>query len=141
MPEFVNVPVPEHLVTAVMRFIADHTAPEESGTGTSEELSAESRDWSEGQLQQLYDSDAPSVKLFARVLTVLANAHPEAIPVDRLAELTGIESGLTLQKKFGAVTRWMRNRLGGDTRWPIDFPGGGWAMNSHNATLWKSIAR
>ena len=141
MSDFVNVPVPAHLVTAVMRFIAEHTEPVESGTNKSHAPSADSRDWSEDQFELLHESDAPSVELFARVLTILADAHPEVVPIDRLAELTGVDSGLTLQKKFGAVTRWMRNRLGGDTRWPIQFPTGGWAMNNHNATLWKSIAR
>ncbi|MFH8249495.1 hypothetical protein ACH3VR_03900 [Microbacterium sp. B2969] len=141
MPEFVNVPVPADLVTAVMRFIADQTTPGGSGADASARVDAQSRDWSEDQLRQLRDSDAPSVKVFAQVLTILADASPEAIPVGKLAELTGVEDGLTLQKKFGAVTRWMRNRLGGDTRWPIHFPADGWAMNSHNASLWKSITQ
>lgn len=139
MHEFVAVPVPTHLVTEVMRFIADHATVEKSEPDAPLGAGAGSRDWSKEQLSQLHESDAPSVKLFAQVLTLLADASPEPISVDRLAELTGIDSGLALQKKFGAVTRWMRNRIGGDVRWPLQYPSGGWAMDSHNAAIWKEI--
>jgi len=139
MTEFVNVPVPAQLVTQVMRFIAQHANEADADPGAVPQSDNDSRNWSAQQLRQLHDSNAPSVKLFAQVLTLLADASPDPISVDRLAELTGVDSGLALQKKFGAVTRWMRNRIDGDVRWPLEYPPGGWAMNRHNATLWKEV--
>ena len=96
------------------------------------------RDWSFDDLQLIADSDASSVRSFADVLTLLADASPTSMTIGEIGEQLG-EKGLTLQNRFGAVTRWMRGRVGDDVRWPIRTAGGVWAMNEHNAELWKQI--
>lgn len=146
MSEFINVPVPTHLVTAVMKFIADQGLSESSGSDRSPRMPTEfaddetdySRNWTRSQMQLLNDSDKASVKLFGQVLSILADASPNPIPTEKLGELVGLR-GLTMQNTFGPVTKWMRNRIGGDGRWPMHFPEGGWAMNEHNARIWKDV--
>ena len=149
MPEFINVPVPSHLVTDVMQFIAERSTgavqaapttptPPTKAPGGGSQDGAESWDWTREQFETLYASDASSVKMFAQVLTILADASPAPMTVDELGQHFGFE-GITLQRTFCAVSRWMRKRMGGDIRWPIHFPEGGWALNEHNSTLWKQI--
>lgn len=152
MREFINVPVPSELVTEVMAFIAEHNelapaaAPSSvSGPGRAFHAfedgdgGAVNREWTREQFEMLRESKASSVKKFAEVLTLLAGIAPQPMTVDEIGEHLGTE-GITLQKKFGPATRWMRNNLGSDIRWPIHFPGGQWALSEHNAALWKNVA-
>lgn len=141
MTEYINVAVPSELVPEVYRFIADRKSGQAlavDSTG-SETLDAQSRNWSRAELQLLAASDAPSVKLFCEVLDVLADVSPASMAIDSIGDHFGVE-GLTLQKKFGAVTRWMKGRIKGEVLWPIHFTSESeWYMNDHNARAWKQI--
>ena len=148
MPEYIQVPVPADLVTDVMQLILERSAPVELAStsggpavdqGDDEDDDADSRKWTLAQLEMLYASDAPSVKVFCEVLSILADISPRPMSIDEIGQRLGGVKGLTLQQKFGAVSRWIRKRMGGDMRWPIHFPDGGWAMNDHNAALWKQV--
>lgn len=44
-----------------------------------------------------------------------------------------------MQGAFGRATPWMQNRMGGDTRWPIYWPGNGCAMSESKTSLWESL--
>lgn len=152
MYEFVNVPVPSHLVTEVMRFVADHASPTHpetpGGPVVADDVpqldldeSSESRDWTRAELELLHSSTAPSVQLFARMLTLLAGITPESMSVEQIGDALGIE-GSRMQSTFGPVSTWMKNRMGGSVQWPLVFPGHRlWAMNEHNATLWKEVTK
>lgn len=149
MPEYVMVPVPQDLVASVMKFITDQTdaAPETPSVtlvrdsdldSADPETTEESRRWTRAELEVLADGEAKSVKLFAEMLDILAEASPNAVPLERVAEHTGVPP-LKMQNAFGRVTVWIQNRMGGDKRWPIYWPGDGWAMGETNASLWKEI--
>lgn len=153
MSEFVQVPVPAALVTDVMAFIAArsghaaevstaHALPQNTPTILSPAEPAaqdiESRDWTREQFEMLRVSEAKSVKRFADVLTILANLSPEGLTTSELGAKFDVP-GIQLQRQFGPASRWIRNRMGGDMRWPIHWPEGKWAMNEHNATLWKEV--
>ena len=47
------------------------------------------------------------VKVFCEVLTILADISPRPIPIDEIGQRLGGVKGLTLQQKFGAVSRWI----------------------------------
>lgn len=145
MPAFIPVQVPEDLVVDVYQFIAQRqaaaeaTVSPETSSGTDVSESDYSRDWTEEQLKLLFESDATSVQLMARVLSILAPISPTSRTITEIGEELGME-GLTIQKKFGGASRWMRKRFGGDIRWPISWAGnGGWYMNEHNAELWLRV--
>lgn len=142
MPEFVTVPVPAHLVTSVMQLIVDRekstqteAVPPPGIHGPAQD--DESREWSREQFESLAASDASSVRLFCQVLDVLADSGPAGLPLSEVAKATGV-AGLTMQKTFGAVTRWLRKR-NFDARWPIYWPDGNWAMTETNAALWREV--
>ena len=157
MNSYVPVPVPEHLVPQVMKFIVD-LETESPLTGTPlpnaqraedpatrapqadrvDVAESESRDWTIEELALIRDSDKSSVRLFASVLDALAPVSPQTLTADELGALNGMP-GLRMQNTFGAVTRWMKNRVGEDVRWPIHFREGGWYMNEHNASEWMSL--
>lgn len=148
MPEYINVPVPSELVPDVYALIARHqavggatisTSPKSLGTqgGTTDE----SREWTRGEFDILAASEAPSVKTFCEVLDLLAHRSPAVMTVSEIGDHLGVE-GLTLQKKFGAVTRWMQGRIGGGVRWPIHItPNREWCMSERNAELWTQVRR
>ncbi|WP_146084411.1 hypothetical protein [Rathayibacter sp. AY1C1] len=147
MSDYVMVPVPESLVIPVMRLIAEHDSADERlrGRGSArvvdhDDTEAEdSREWTLEEFEVLRSGEAKSIKLFCQVLDVLAAASPSAVALEDVAKVTGVEP-LTMQRAFGRATVWMKNRMGGDTRWPIFWPGDGWAMSETNASLWKSLA-
>ncbi|WP_146082396.1 MULTISPECIES: hypothetical protein [unclassified Rathayibacter] len=101
-------------------------------------MTDESREWTVEEFKVLRAGDAKSIKLFCQVLDILAAASPAAVPLEDVAKVTGVEP-LTMQQSFGRATFWMKKRMGGDTRWPIYWPGDGWAMSESSASLWKSL--
>lgn len=140
MAEYINVPVPPELVPAVYKFLAAAQSPSPEAVPSATEATGESRDWSREQLDLLAAAEASSVRSFCQVLDLLSEIAPRPMPIQAIGEKLG-EPGLTLQNRYGAVTRWMRNRMGGDVRWPIHFtPGGEWYMTEHNADLWKQAS-
>jgi hypothetical protein len=147
MTAYVNVPVPGDLVIPVMRFIAaqNSSAASVSSLGAArvlnndDEMIEDSREWTLEEFEVLRSGEAKSIKLFCQVLDILAAASPSAVALEDVAKVTGVEP-LTMQRAFGRATVWMKNRMGGDTRWPIFWPGDGWAMTETNASLWKSLA-
>ncbi len=147
MNEFVAVPVPAHLVVEVMKFIADFdetvrvpaevrpTRPESGPEG------ADRPSWTREELEIIHQNrgSMPSVELFAQVLSHLAATAPEAMHRDKIAEELGLD-GLTMVKKFGAVTRFINNRISSRyDQWPIEWVDGMWSMNSDTADLWDSV--
>lgn len=136
MTVFVSVQVPEHLVLDVYRFIADRDGARALNASPKND---EARDWTLEELTLLAESDATSVKLMAKVLTILLEAAPNPLSIDEIGAKVEME-GLTVQKTFGAASRWMKNRFGGDIRWPINWSGEThWYLNEHNAAIWKQI--
>lgn len=147
MPAYHQIAVPEHLLPRIYRLIADDAdagvvASTEStpfAAMQAETDTEESRNWTLDELEELYASDAPSVKLFTQVLTILVARAPEPMPIEDIAEKTGVPA-LTMQSTFGPVTRYIRNRFGGDKRWPIHWSDdNAWYMNEHNASRWRHI--
>lgn len=146
MPNYVMVPVPEVLVTDVMRFITEHSPGADSAhleaparvMANADAVTEESREWTRREFEVLRAGEAKSIKLFCQVLDILAEASPVAVALEDVAKVTGVEP-LTMQRAFGRATVWMQNRMGGDKRWPIYWPGDGWAMSENNASLWKSL--
>ena len=149
MPEYVMVPVPPELVTAVMKLITEHeqgtAAPTSSAVlpaakteTASPFVTEESREWPGSQLQALSDGTVKSIKLFCEVLDILAAGPREGMKLEDVAEITGVPA-LKMQNSFGRATVWMRNHIDEDTRWPVYFPGDRWALSDHNRELWKSI--
>lgn len=139
------VPVPEELVTHVMRYVTERLPREDSARrlpvgvmANAETVTEESREWTREELKVLRAGEAKSIKLFCQVLDILAEASPVAVSLDDVAKVTGVEP-LTMQRTFGRATVWIHNRMGGDKRWPIYWPGDDWAMSENNASLWKSL--
>jgi hypothetical protein len=136
MTVFVPVQVPEHLVLDVYRFIADRDGTPAINASSKND---EAREWTLEELTLLAESDATSVQLMAKVLTILLEAAPASLSIDEVGAKVEME-GLTVQKTFGAASRWMKNRFGGDIRWPINWSGEThWYINEHNAAIWKQI--
>lgn len=141
MAEFVNVPVPADMVEDVMRLIVGRGEDTPSAPDTTADVTGDSssRVWSREEFERLHAATAPSVVLFGRMLSVLADEFPRAMTVAEIGDRVGVE-GLTMQRRFGPASRWMRNRLG-HVQWPVEFRDGDWAMiNEGNARLWQEIA-
>lgn len=140
------VPVPEELVTDVMRYVTERVSSENSARSSvsarvvagTETVTAGSREWTREELTVLRAGEAKSIKLFCQMLDILAKASPAAVSLDDVAKVTGVEP-LTMQRTFGRATVWIQNRMGGDKRWPVYWPSDGWAMSENNASVWKSL--
>lgn len=142
MPEFVSVPVPVDLVHQVYALIANGGQKESSNESPlSRHVEGVSRDWTREEFERLAASDATSIQSFCQVLDILSDISPQSMTIDQIGRQLG-EPALTLQKRFGAASRWMGKR-NGDIAWPISFANGtgNWFMNTHNASLWKEIQR
>lgn len=152
MTEYIQVPVPAGLVTEVMQLIIERSSTAKPGSMDPSHAVTQGqlddgdtgRNWTRAQLETLHASNAPSVKVFCEVLSILANISPNPMPIDEIGQRLGGVKGLTLRQQFGPVTRWMRKRMGGDIRWPFTSPDpvahpDAWAMNDHNAVLWKQV--
>ncbi|MDO5670122.1 MAG: hypothetical protein Q4G50_08975 [Corynebacterium sp.] len=141
MTDYVQVPVPAHLVADVMQFIVERSSKGQTASPALEADPAAAgpaiREWTTEQFELLASSEARSVKLFCQVLDILAEAGPAGLPLDEIAFKTGVE-GLTMQRTFGRVTAWIRKR-GIELRWPIHYPQGNWAMTPTNAAAWKQV--
>lgn len=147
MPQYISMAVREDLVDEVTKFMAERLIARDETFSTSasgvlgEGLStAESREWAveEFQILKSNETGAKSITLFAQVLDILADAAPNPVPNQDVEKVTGVPF-LTMQQSFGRATTWMKNHVDSDARWPIFWPGGGWAMTESNAARWKSI--
>lgn len=152
MPEFVMVPVPPDLVTAVMKLVTEHeqkgiagvlasspSVTQHPAESDSPFVTEESREWTRSQLQTLSDSSAKSIKLFCNVLDILAAGPEGGMTIADVSKITGVPA-LTMQNSFGPGTTWMRNHVDGDTRWPIYWPAGDkWALSPNNREHWRAI--
>src|SRR5690242_6742471 len=94
MTTFVPVQVPEHLVLDVYRFIADRDGALILDASAKND---EARDWTLEELTLLAESDATSVQLMAKVLTILLEAAPNPLSIDEVGAKVEME-GLTIQK-------------------------------------------
>ena len=147
MNDFVNVPVPGHLVVEVMKFIAsfgqetDVPTDMESVRSDPNPDGADKPSWTRSELEIIHQhrGSMPSVELFAQVLSHLASIAPESTHRDDIAEMLGID-GLTMVKKFGAVTRFINNRIPSrKDQWPMKWDDGLWGLKADTAKLWDSV--
>lgn len=146
MVEYVNVPVPSDLVVEVMRFIATLTEPQEATAPVTASVSdaegAPTADkWSRSELEVInaHRGSMPSVELFAQVLTHLAAISPTPQPRDDIAAALG-EDGVRMSNKFGAVTRFINNRIPSrHDSWPFSYDDNGWSLDPETAKLWTAI--
>lgn len=141
MPDFVNVPVPSHLVVEVMKFIASVDESTAKADPSVDEAIPASSSWDRSELEiiQKHRSSMPSVDLFAQVLSQLAEISPVTRRRDDIAADLG-EEGLTMVKKFGAVTRFINKRIPSQRNsWPLVWADGMWGMDRETAELWKAI--
>lgn len=147
MNDFVNVPVPGHLVVDVMKFIAtfdqetEDPVDVESVRSDLDPNGTDKPSWSRSELEIIHQhrGSMPSVELFAQVLSHLASIAPESTHRDDIAEKLGID-GLTMVKKFGAVTRFINNRIPSrNNQWPMVWGDRKWGMEADTAKLWESV--
>lgn len=148
MPPYVSIPVREDLVDEVTKYIAELLLihGKSSARVVTEVLqegpsTTESREWGVEEFQTLKanETGAKSITLFAQVLDILADAAPNPVANEDVERATGVPF-LTMQRSFGRATTWIQNHVDVDARWPIFWPGGGWAMSESNAARWKSVA-
>lgn len=158
MSEYVSVPVPHYLVPEVMDLIVQRQAgsahriaeanpsqsPEERGDDAGQ---PESRIWTEGEFARLARTAEkasgdrlPSVRKFVAVLSMLAESAPSGMSIEELGRELGT-TGLQLQNSLGPFTRWMRNNISADVRWPIIFVAGKWTMPEENVSRWQEARR
>ncbi len=119
--DYVNVPVPSHLVTDVMEFIAarvrarghDHSSDEE--VETVEAPAAASDTWTDDELRKLWSDSEGRMRI---VLTLLARKGGEPIPSGEIAGVLGKSArGHAVAGTMGALGRRLKHRHAG--RWPF----------------------
>jgi hypothetical protein len=136
MPNYINVPVPEELIPAVMALISEHmgskvavpnptppapAAPAAEAEPTTE-VAATSSNWSEAELQKLWNESWPPMR---KVLAKLAENGGKAVTGDELAKVIGkAKKGHSIAGMMGALGRRIKHRHKGN--WPFR---GGWNPN------------
>ena len=125
----VSVPVPSHLVTGVMRYIAEHTreadAPSVAAIDGEDPVADESQpalnsgDWTADDLMLLMRDPRPSARRIHTILDVLANRPDTELSVTELAAASGLTHG-ELRGAFSGLPRICRSlRNGVHLRPPI----------------------
>ena len=118
---YVQVPVPEHLVPAVYRLIADHEGDHSATGGEEVSNSGVGASWSREELDRMYrESPRKSVQV---VLRELATRPGEEVRMRDLLEPVHKASGKkttrrTLAGAFGAYGRRVKNRY--KKTWPFE---------------------
>lgn len=103
MSNYINVPVPEHLVPAVMTLISEQMTPAPVATSGAE--------WSESELRKLWNESGPRMK---KILALLAENGKKAVPGGDLAKVIGKEKkGHSISGMMGALGRRLKHRHGG----------------------------
>ncbi|NCD15981.1 MAG: hypothetical protein EOL91_01460 [Actinobacteria bacterium] len=152
MVEFVNVPVPAHLVTEVMRFIAQHT--EQSSLGDEQpanEATSPGRTvpWSASDLARLRSTDMTTARTVSALLDVLASTPDTWLTTSELETRTGIPRK-QLKGALSALTRHIRKHYARDN-WPMEYKWGAhftesapleghYRLDTATATLWRGNA-
>jgi hypothetical protein len=136
MPNYINVPVPEELVPAVMALISEHMAPKVTppnpapppaappapAAGAPIDVATTSAGLSEAELQKLWNESYPPMR---KVLTKLAENGGKAVSGDDLAKVIGKEKkGHSIAGMMGALGRRIKHRHKG--QWPFH---GNWNPN------------
>jgi hypothetical protein len=160
MTEFVNVPVPAHLVTDVMAYIArrtsaDRPAPAEADRHDEEPTMVGNRygrfpDWTLAQLRQVCHSTEPGPQMVAAMLDVLVGRPAERVPLSGVAAATG-RTPDSVKSSLAAFTKWVKKELGDQTEprnWPVNYqalPGQQVAKETHywitamTAERWRQL--
>lgn len=120
MPNYINVPVPEHLVPAVMALISEQMKPTPSPAAapapTPALVATVSSEWSEAEFKKLWDESWQPMRT---VLTKLAENGGKAVSGDELAKVIGKEKkGHSIAGMMGALGRRIKHRHNG--RWPFN---------------------
>jgi hypothetical protein len=107
--EFVQVPVPPHLVTEVMALIAARTNAGARTAPTDElpQAAEASEQWTVDELKRLWDESAPAMRL---VLAALAQRPGTPVSGDELADSLGKRRGHTIAGMMGALGRRLKHR-------------------------------
>jgi hypothetical protein len=154
MTDFVPVPVPAHLVTDVMAFIARRTSGQQAER-TDEESTVGNRygrfpDWPVDRLRQVLLSADVGPRTVADLLDVLASRPDEKVPLSRLAAATG-RTPDSIKSSLGAFTKWAKRELSDSLKprdWPVNYqalPGEQVARETHywitvvTATRWLQL--
>jgi len=123
---FISVPVPAHLVTSVMRFIAEHSEggarPDEAEEDTpsgDQRPRLTWREWTADDFGLLLSDPRPSARRIVKVLDVLSATPDTELSTTNLAEATDLSRG-ELRGGFSGFTRVCKS-LRTDARldWPI----------------------
>jgi hypothetical protein len=173
MTGYVMVPVPADLVTDVMRYITDRAgtppliSPAEppSPPGSNDLASAlgphraqrmiasddvpEIQEWTEADLQQLFDDQTTTGRTVSAILTELARVAEKPIGTSELEATTGI-ARVNIRGSLSAFTRRIRKHYGGRSNWPMDVRWGHqidpalpeeayYSLDQQTASRWKAI--
>ncbi|OJF14554.1 hypothetical protein [Couchioplanes caeruleus] len=140
MSDFVPVPVPAHLVTDVMAYIARRTSGQQAER-TDEELMVSNRygrfpDWPVERLRQVLLSAEAGPRAMADVLDALGPQPEEKVALSRLAAATGRKPD-SIKSSLAAFTKWVKRELNDGTEprnWPVNYqalPGEHVAKETH----------
>jgi hypothetical protein len=111
MTNYVSVPVPEHLVPAVMLLITDSLAKQP--TRIQEVVTT---DWTEPELQRMWDESGVPMR---RTLVLLAQNAGLPVPMSQIAKTLGKPpKGHQVAGMMGAFGRRLKNRYN-RTKWPF----------------------
>jgi len=120
MTEFIDVPVPAHLVTDVMAYIARRSYASregvaEAGRRKDEPTTVRScygrfHDRSIDRLRQVHVSREPGPQMVADVLDVLEGRPDERVSLSELARATGREPA-SVKSSLAAFTKWVKKEL------------------------------
>jgi hypothetical protein len=113
---YVNVPVPEHLVTRVMTVITEEMAPKPTGKLPAKHAPPLTGDWTEAEIRKCWkESDTP----MQGVLKLLASCAGSPVPIGDVASASGKNpKGHQVAGMMGAFGRRVKRRYNRST-WPF----------------------
>jgi hypothetical protein len=150
MNEYVMVPVPEGLVTEVMRLITDR-ADELVPPSADEVPGADAPPavpWTVEDLVRLHATPNATARTIGAMLTALSECAPEPMGTSALAEATGVPRA-NIKGALSALTRHIRKHYG-RSNWPMTFQWGPnvdpalpaeaiYHVDVETAEMWKSV--
>jgi hypothetical protein len=160
--EFINVPVPAHLVTEVMAYIARRASAEQAGSAEANGHDDEPQmvgnrygrfpDWPTDRLRQVLLSAEPGPQMMANMLDILVERPEERVPLSELAAAIG-RGPDSVKSSLSAFTKWVKKELNDQTEprnWPVNYqarPGRQVAKETHywitmrTAERWRQLRR
>jgi hypothetical protein len=162
MTDFINVPVPAHLVTEVMAYIARRTSTDRQTAPEADRHDEEPTmvgnrygrfpDWPIDRLRQVRISAEPGPQMVADMLDILEGRPGERVPLSELAAATG-RGPDSVKSSLAAFTKWVKKELDDQTEprnWPVNYqarPGQQVAKETHywitavTAERWRQLRR